>query len=254
MKRFVSLTIFFLVSLTGFAQDSSNRIVEGDVTILYRNEASGGLQMHSNGLGIQFRRGWHKTGYKKQMLDIEFVSLRDPKQKKLANPYFADSKPYFYGKLNFAYVLRGGYGLQNVLFGKGERSGVEVRYNYFGGLSLGITKPVYLDIVIDNPLDSSTKIIDTRKYDPNDPVQQIQENIYGPGPYFSGMDQLSVYPGLYGKFSVSFEFSSVQQKITSLETGVVIDAYAKKIPIMANENNHQIFFNLYISISWGGKW
>jgi hypothetical protein len=254
MRTLVPLTIFLLGALATFAQDNSNRIVEGDVTILYRNEATGGIQMHSAGLGILFRRGWHKTGLKKQMLDIEFVSLRDPKQKKLANPYFADSKPYFYGKLNFAYILRTGYGMQNVLFGKGEKSGVEVRYNYFGGLSLGITKPVYLDVVIDNPVDSSTKIIDTRRYDPNDPVQQVQENIYGPGPYFSGMDELSAYPGIYGKFSLSFEFSSVQQKITSLEAGVVFDAFMKEIPIMANEENHQLFLNFFVAISWGGKW
>lgn len=254
MKRLVLLSLLIFTGFLVSGQDNSNRIVEGDVTLMYKNEASGGVLLHSNGLGIVFRRGWHKTGYKKQMLDIEFVSLRDPKQKKLANPYFADSKPYYYGKLNFAYILRGGYGMQNILFGKAEKSGVEVRYNYFGGLSLGITKPVYLDIVIDNPLDSSSKIIDTRKYDPNDPVQQIQENIYGPGPYFEGMDQLSIYPGVYGKFSISCEYSGEQQKITSLEVGVVVDAYASEIPIMANDNNHQVFFNLFVSLTWGGKW
>ena len=254
MKRLLFLSLLILISSFAFGQDNSNRIVEGDVTMMYKNEASGGLILHSSGLGVAFRRGWHKTGYKKQMLDIDFVSLRDPKQKKLANPYFADSKPYYFGKLNFAYILRGGYGMQNVLFGKAERSGVEVRYNYFAGLSLGITKPVFLDIVIDNPMDSATKVIDTRRYDPNDPIQQVQENIYGPGPYFSGMDQLSIYPGVYGKFSLSFEYSGEQEKITSLEAGVVIDAYGSKIPIMANDNNHQIFFNLFVSLTWGGKW
>jgi hypothetical protein len=254
MKRLIVLSLLLISAIFAFGQDNSNRIVEGDVTILYKNEATGGALLHSNGLGINFRRGWHKTGYKKRMLDIDFVSLRDPKQKKEENPYFADSKPYYYGKLNFAYILRTGYGMQNVLFGKGEKSGVEVRYNYFAGISLGITKPVYLDIVVDNPNDSTTKKIDTRKYDPNDPIQQVQENIYGPGPYFSGMDELHAYPGAYGKLSISFEFSTLQQKITSLEAGVVVDGFIKEIPIMANEHNHQVFLNFYVSISWGGKW
>ncbi len=251
--RFFLLFCFSFIGLQVHAQDSA-RIANDDVTILYRNEAEGGINLHSNGFGLTFKRGWHLTGYKKQMLDIDFVSLRDPKQYKLANRFYPDSKPYFFGKLNFAYILRGGYGRQNILFGKAERSGVEVRYNYYVGLSIGITKPVYLDILVDNPFDSLTKIIETRQYDPSDPVQQIQENIYGPGPYFNGIDQLSVYPGGYGKFSLSFEYAGWQQKITAIEVGVVLDAFAEGLPIMANGTKNNIFFNFYISLIWGGKW
>jgi hypothetical protein len=251
--RILIAFVFISFSTSLLAQDSA-RIAGDEVNILFRNEASGGLILHSAGFGITFKRGWHMTGYKKEMLDIDFVSLRDPKQVKLANPYYPDSKPYFYGKLNFAYILRGGYGRQNVLFGKAERSGVEVRYNYFVGLSLGITKPVYLDILVDNPYDSLTKIIETRRFDPEDPVQQAQENIYGPGPYFMGMDHLSIYPGVYGKFSLSFEYSGWQQKITAIEAGVVVDAYGTDIPIMANDEQKNIFLNFYVSMVWGGKW
>ena len=81
--RYFFLCIIFLTYLQSFAQDSA-RIANDDVTILYRNEAEGGINVHSNGFGITFKRGWHLTGYKKQMLDIDFVSLRDPKQYKLA--------------------------------------------------------------------------------------------------------------------------------------------------------------------------
>lgn len=245
------LFFFLFLCLKTFAQDST-RIANDDITILFRNEAEGGINIHSNGFGLTFKRGWHLTGYKKQMLDIDFVSLRDPKQYKLSN--YPDSKSFFYGKLNFAYILRGGYGIQNIIFGKAERSGVEVRYNYYFGLSLGITKPVYLDILVENPFDPQTKLIDTRQYDPNDPDQQLKENIYGPGPYFNGLDHLSIYPGGYGKFALSFEYAGWQDKITAIETGVVIDAYARAIPIMATGNKNNFFFNFYISLIWGGKW
>ena len=83
---------------------------------------------------------------------------------------------------------------------------------------------------------------------------QLQENIYGPGPYFKGMDQLSIYPGGYGKFAISFEYSGWQQKVTALETGIVLDAYARAVPIMANNKKHNLFFNFYITLLWGGKW
>ena len=146
--------------------------------------------------------------------------------------------------------MRGGFGKQNVIFSKGERSGVEVRYNYYAGVDLGITKPVYLDIL---PNDSSTEIV-TKAYDPNDPEQRDVANIYGPGPYFMGFDKLKVYPGVYGKFAISFEYGGWQQKVTALETGIVVDYFPKAIPIMAFNKNENLYFNFYFSFMWGGKW
>ena len=258
MIKWLWLAVVLSVAIPGgwVAAQDSLRYDRSDVTILFRNEASGGVQVHGNGLGIGFRRGWHKTGYKKNMFEVDLVSMRHPKQYKQPNPYYPDSRPFFFGKLNYVYLLRGGYGLQNVLFSKGERSGVEVRYNFYGGAVLGITKPVYLDVLVDDPFDtlSQFKIIETRKYDPNDPVQQSVENIYGPGPYFKGFGELRVYPGAYGKFSLSFEYSGIQQKITSLETGVVLDYFPKSIPIMAEIDPQPIFINFYIALFWGGKW
>ena len=49
-----------------------------------------------------------------------------------------------YGKLNYLFVLRPGIGIQNVINSKPYWGGVEIRYFYYGGLSLGFTKPVYL--------------------------------------------------------------------------------------------------------------
>lgn len=252
MKRLFAL-FSLLVSIGASAQDSL-RTSQEDVNILFRNEAEGGLNIHSSGFGITFRRGWHVTGYKKKMLDLDFVSVRHPKQYKQPNLYYPDSRPFFYGKLNFVYLLRGGIGRQNVLFSKAERSGVEVRYNYFAGVDLGITKPVYLEVLVPDPYDSSLNIIDTRKYDPNDPDQQSAENIYGPGPYFNGLGELKVYPGVYGKFALSFEYAGWQQKVTALETGVVVDYFPKAIPIMAHTKNENLYVNFYISLLWGSKW
>ncbi|MEO8210738.1 MAG: hypothetical protein ABI840_09250, partial [bacterium] len=61
----IILISFLLSSVHTNGQDSV-RVANDDVTILYRNEAAGGLHLHSNGFGITFKRGWHMTGYKKQ--------------------------------------------------------------------------------------------------------------------------------------------------------------------------------------------
>ncbi|MBL0102816.1 MAG: hypothetical protein IPP51_03075 [Bacteroidetes bacterium] len=248
--RIALSVLFFLFFIRSQAQDQA-QVDRSDVNVLMRNEAEGGLTIHSNGFGLRYMRGWHLTGYKKHMLDIEFVSMRHPKQYKLANPYYESSKPFFYGKLNFAYLLRGGYGRQNIIFSKGEKSGVEVRYNYYVGLSLAMTKPVYLDVVIPN---DSTAYLETRKYDPADPLMQSSTYIYGPGPYLRGFDEMNFYPGVYGKFAISFEYGGWQDKVTALEVGVVVDSYLKPLPIMANIRNDQVLVNFYISLLWGGKW
>ncbi len=252
----IFLIFLSLISLSVSAQTEDNITYKEDIPVLYRNEAEGGLTVHTSGFGLNFKKGWHKTGYKKRMFEVEFVSMRHPKQYKLANLYFDNSKPFFYGKLNFAYMLRSGIGGQNVIFSKGERSGVEVRYVYYLGFSLGITKPVYLDVIV--PYDSIPYIV-TRKYDPNDPLMKTPTYIYGPGPYFDGFDQLKLYPGAYGKFGFSFEYAGWHDKITAIEVGAVVDAQPTAIPIMAENPtqgifNNSVLVNLYITLVWGGKW
>ncbi len=253
MSRFFIFLFPLLFAFELQAQDSL-RSTGDEVQLLFRNEAEGGLTIHSNGFGISFKRGWHKTGYKKKMLDLDLVSLRDPKQYKQPNPYYPDSRPFFFGKLNYVYMLRAGYGMQNIIFSKAERSGVEVRLNYYLGANLGITKPVYLEVLLDSQYDSLFKVVEVRKYDPEDPVQQSVENIYGPGPYFMGFDQLKLHPGLYGKLALSFEYSVWQQKVTAIETGVAVDYFPKAIPIMAYNKNENLYVNFFITLLWGAKW
>ena len=114
-----------------------------------------------------------------------------------------------------------------------------------------MTKPVYLEVVV--PYDS-LPYLETRKYDPNDPLMSTSTYIFGPGSYLKGFDQMNFYPGIYGKFSLSFEYGGWQDKVTALEVGVVIDGHMKAMPIMAKIKNDQVLVNFYISLLWGGKW
>lgn len=225
---------------------------DNDATILYRHEASGGLVLHSNGWGVTFKSGKHVTGFRKRILDFDFVSMKHPKEYRITNPY-EGAKSFIYGKLNNVFLVRAGWGYQDVLFGKAEQSGVEVRLSYYGGLDLGITKPIYLDILEDDPFNDSVKIVVTKRYDPNDSEQSV-DNIYGSASFFTGFNKMKIYPGVYGKFALSFEYAGWQQKIAALETGVVVDFFPNSIPIIAYNSNPNVFFNFYISILWGGKW
>jgi len=257
MNKAVVFFLLIFCSIASYAQDSA--AVANDVTVLYRKEMSFGLTIHGNGLGAIFRKGTHVTARKKRMFEAEFVSMRHPKQYKVTNQYVnGDAKPFFFGKLNYVYIPRVGMGSQNVIFGKAERSGVEVRYNYFGGVDLALTKPVYNEVLIPVP-NGDYSVPVTMQYDPTDPNQDDPSKFYGPGSYFKGFDQIKLYPGIYGKFSFSFEHSTAHQKVAIIETGMVLDLFLKTIPIMAlppnkpQVDNVPYYFNFYISLLWGGK-
>jgi hypothetical protein len=259
MSRSTLVIIFlFFLTLTIQAQDSTAVVqpvslaADDDATILYRREASGGITIHSNGWGLTFKSGKHLTGFRKRILDFEVISMTHPKEYRITNPY-EGAKSFIYGKLNSVFLVRGGWGYQNILFGKAERSGVEVRCNYYGGIDLGIAKPVYLDILENDPQNDSLKLVVTKQYDPNDPEQSV-DNIYGSSSFFTGFDKMKIYPGVYGKFAISFEYAGWQQKIAALETGVMVDFFPDAIPIMAYNENPNVYFNFYISVMWGGKW
>jgi hypothetical protein len=251
MKR-LSLLILLLTSFA-FSKAQDSAAVANDVTILYRKENSIGLTAHSAGFGVLYRNARHVSVWRKRVIEAEIVSMRHPKQTKIVNEQTTgDAKPFFFGKINYVYVARVGYGMQRVIFGKAEKSGVEVRYNLFVGGSLGITKPVYNDVLVDTD-DPNIKTVATKKYDPEDPHQQNVSDFYGPGSYFQGFDELTLYPGAYGKFSFSFEYSTVHQKVAIIETGVTADGFLKTIPIMAFTKNNPYYLNLFVSLLWGGK-
>ena len=258
MKPLFSVAAIIFLSLNVFAQDTSKTVQstspagDDDVTILYRKEASGGITIHSNGWGLTYKSGKHITGFRKRILDFEFLTMKHPKEYSTPSSYDG-AKSFIFGKLNYVFFLRGGWGYQNILFSKGERSGVEIRYNYYGGIDLGLTKPVYLDFVADDPNNPDFNILVTKRYNPDDP-EQTYDNIYGAASFFKGFGDMSLHPGVYGKFAVSFEYAAWQQKIAALETGLMVDYFPDAIPMMAYNKYPSLFFNFYISILWGGKW
>jgi hypothetical protein len=252
MKQLLVFIFILLNAGVVLAQDSA--AVANDITVLYRKESSGGVTIHSNGLGVIFRHGTHVTIRKKRMFEAEFVSLRHPKQVKRTNDYLTgEARPFFYGKLNYVYIPRVGLGRQQVIFGKAQTSGVEVRANLFGGVDLGLTKPVYLKVLETDPYNEIYKIAVVKRYDPEDPGQRSPEDFLGPASWFNGFGEMKFYPGLYGKFSFSFEYSTMHQKVAILETGFVVDAFLKKVPIMAYIEPEQYYFNFYITLLWGAK-
>jgi hypothetical protein len=245
----VSFCLSLLLAVQVIGQVNPNEYQE-EPKVLMKNEWTLGVQLHSAGWGVGYRRGQNITASKKRTIEFDLVNIKHPKEIRTVNPYFDNAKPFFYGKLNSITVLRSGIGRQKVLYSKAEKSGVEVRLLYSGGFSLAIAKPVYLYILYPTAFRGEYEIV-IEKYDPD---LHFVDNIYGRAPFNSGFDGIKPYPGAYAKAGLSFEYGSNTTSIKCLEAGFCLDAYAKEIPIMAYSDNSAYYLNIYLNLVFGRRW
>ena len=218
--------------------------------VLLEKQWSIGVQLNTNGWGLKFRRGRNQAALKQLMWELEFTTYKAAKEVRTINPYYSDSKSYFYGKLNYLYFLKGGIGIQRVLNRKPYWGGVQLSYLYYGGVTVGLTKPVYLYVVYDNGAVSEIK---EEKYDPDNP-RHFPDNIYGRASFLKGFTEMGFYPGIYARGGLEFEFGTRNRRIKSLETGAVLDFSPVPIPIMAYNPKQQFFLTLYLSFSFGKRY
>lgn len=252
MSKYILLlvTIFTSLYFNAYSQDAKTVLERGgDLDILYRNERNISPVIHTNGVGVNYRRIWHVTGTKKRIIEIEAVNMRHPKEKKISSLY-EGGKAYAYGKLNAFEIFRPGIGYQKTLYRRSERKSVEVRLGTFVGASLGFAKPVYLEILYDIP-SSNSFAVKEEKYNPD---KHYPDRIYGPAPFIKGLNETKFYPGIYSKLALSFEYGDHHDEVKAIETGIVVDAYPKGIPLMAYNKNEQVMLNFYISLIYGKKW
>lgn len=217
---------------------------------LMKNEWMIGFNIHSAGWGVDFRRARNITVDRKRFYEIEIVNMKHPKEVRSVNPYFDNAKSFFYGKMNTLTLIRGGIGRQKVLFSKAEKGGVEGRLNYSGGFSLGLAKPVYLNILYETEIENEY-IVQVEKYDPE---RHYPIDIYGRAPFTEGITEIKPYPGGFVKLGLAFEYGYWDDDIKCIEAGICVDAYGKAIPIMAYADNNSVFFNFYINILYGRRW
>lgn len=215
--------------------------------IFYRNEKSLGILLNSNGFGVNGRYASRINARKKTIYEFDFAGIKHSKEYRVSNPY-NNNRTFVFGKLNSFFNLRVGYGKQKEMFRKVDRGGISIRRYFSFGPTLGILKPIYYEILQQiDPLDPLHFNIITEKF-----VTHLnQQYIYGKASFFKGINEISVVPGAFGKIGLSFEYSKSDITIHALETGLILDAFPKKIPIMDTEQNNFLFLTLFISYRFG---
>ncbi len=249
MKRAFLFIIPFLLILISIDVLGQTTLFD-ETRIIYKKEMIGGIVLHGDGWGLNFAVGKHITAKSRRMIQFEIVGMKHPKEVKSFNPYYEDSRGYFYGKTNSFHILRPSYGRKHQLTDKLRKSGVEVNYMWAIGPSLGFSKPIYLEI---GKPSIPYEFIVVERYDPE---VHFVDDIFGRASWFEGLDEMKFHPGLFAQVGLNFEYSGKRQGIKALEAGMSIDVYPETIPIMAEiegVENKQFYLEFYVAIKYGKK-
>jgi len=255
MKRLLSaiLCMFLLgsMSLSSMAQAVSDE--EADTLIpdnvLMEKQWQIGALVHTNGWGLRFRIGKNLSLLRQWMWEVEYSTYKSPKEVRVVNDYYSDAKSYIYGKLNSVSFLKAGTGEQFILTRKPYWGGIQLSAVAYGGVTIGLAKPVYLYIT-EEDISPDTYHLVERKYDPE---KHDMNNIYGRAPFLSGITEIKFYPGLYARAGLEFEFGVLNKRPKSMEAGVMFEGLPIGIPIMAYNPRQNLFLTLYLSFSIGKR-
>lgn len=240
--RLLHLIVFLSVCGTLFAQ---GELVTQE-QIFWRNERSVGAALNSDGWNVLYRELRQTKPSNRYFLEAGVGSFKHPKEIKLSNYYFQNPGTFVFGKLNSVWTLSAGGGLQHEIFEKRDLGGVSVSWFAGAGPVLTFAKPIYYKIIV--LLADNYYTIEEQKFDLT--IHQPLD-IMGKASFFKGFNETKVYPGIYGRGGFSFEYSKNDKVTHSIELGASVNAFTKVIPIMATEDNKQVFFSLFVSYRIG---
>ena len=268
MKKIIILLTISVFGLSGFSQDPGikksradtrreerrqkiNELIRQDEegVLIYSKQSVFGLQLRTNGYGLFFEKGKTKSQSITNLYEIEFNEIKHPKEDKLPNGTggFSFGNPYVYGKLNNFYQLQLGFGQQRILGQKGNKNGVALSVIYKGGLSLGVLRPYYIDVLDNNRVNKSIK------YTPQDSALFVSGFIVGGSGLGKGWNELEYKPGAFVKTALRFDFGRFNEVVSGVEIGLSADFYSSKIPQMLFQKEKQFFYQGHIAVMFGHR-
>jgi hypothetical protein len=239
------LLIIAVLILFGVSSVHAQGELDEQQKVFFRNEKSFGISLNSDGIGFGYRGAKRIDFRNKHLFEIDFGTLKHPKEYKMSNPYTTGGN-FVFGKLNSTFYLRGGIGHQHELYKKADLGGIAIRIFYSAGPVLAIYKPIYYRVLY--PISPTEYILKEEKFDY---TIAMASEIYGRASFTKGLNEIKIMPGLYAKSGFNFEYSKEDKVIHAIEVGAQINAFPKEIPIMATNSNKAIFFSLFVSYRFG---
>jgi len=258
----VLLIAILVFPFVGFGQKSFQpKLVETEWKgVVYRQEYTGNLTVHTNGYSLAYNKGKLKNYYKTSYYHFELGFMRDPREQKqnrnIPISFSKVSQSFKFGKQNYMYVLRAGKGTKRLITDKAKRKGVAIGYNYEAGPSIAFLRPYYLELIYNlEENGQSYNELRVEKYSEANAAKFLDYNsVFGGAS--GGWSSISVVPGIQGKLGLFFSLGAFEEYAKSLEIGIKGDFYIRKIPIMVETeavSAKPYFLNFYATLEFGKR-
>ena len=250
LLRLLMLTLFgacpFLLSAQNIdIQSEDDKPIEE--RLVYNHQNTIKLAIHSQGFGVGFKIGKIRNIHVTRNWEGEVVSLRSLKEIKTMNISTYNTRPFVYGKLNYVYVLRFGYGEDRRIFGKPYWGGIETRWAYEAGASLALLKPYYYYAITYKP--SSNGYYETIE------EQTFQQgiDILGKSSFIKGIEETKLSPGVHASLGLGFDIGKSRTRAQSINVDVKAEFFPLGVSIMDSERNKRLFITFMLSYNWGTR-
>ncbi len=220
---------------------------EEEGTLVYDKQSAFGLQLRTNGYGAFYELGRMKSPRFTNLYSIEFTEIKHPKEERIGNSQSFFGNSFIFGKVNNFYALKFGYGQQYIFGQKGNKNGVAVMGIYSGGLSMGLLKPYYLQVV-----DSSNNQ-KTIKFSTRDSVLFLNGPFIGGAGFTKGLNEIKLRPGVFAKAALRFDFGRYNESISAIEIGISVETYAKKVEILHYNKQRQLYYQGHLAFLFGRR-
>lgn len=250
LKKISFLLLVIAICFSCTAQKNTSRLDPRDYQ--YKHEASGALRIQTNGITLAAEYGWIKDIYRTRLLQLEYTYYIDYRQKK-QKAQGQGARDYLYGFQHKFHEIHLSYGLKRTIADKANRNGVRLSFIFFGGFSLGLLKPYYLQLL--QPTDSGIPQAKPERYSAANAEKFLnKDSIVGAAPIRYGLGKMEPVPGVHVKTGLNFDWGTKDQFVKALEAGACLDLYYKRLPIMVNNSNRFYQIALYLSFSFGKRW
>jgi hypothetical protein len=214
--------------------------------IIFNKQSIFGIKLATDGYGLSYEWGKFKNNRIATIFQVELNEKKHKKEKRMS--FYQQGGLSFnsliYGKMNNFYQLKFMVGQQRIIGGKGNKNGVGVMAIYGAGVSAGLQKPYYVDVIDINQQRF-------RKTYPTIIDSNYREQ--GASGFTVGWKDVKIRPGAHAKAAMRFDYGRFNETVTAIEVGLNAEFYASKIPQMAKVEEKRFFFNAYISLLLGRR-
>lgn len=228
-----NITIFLLLySFGGFSQTTKNELT-GGININTRSSFIAGIH-------AKYSKRVSKSMY--QGFGAEIVNVKHPKE--LRVPSAKTANTFVLGKNNYLFSVRPNVNIEKVLFEKDPSEGVRVNILAAAGPSVAILKPYIIEY------EQQNGSVVKQQFNPD-----IHDFIFinGNAGILSNFGDSRYVVGGHLKASLLFEYSTVRNKLSSIEAGFMYEQLTKTVELNPFVSSESSFFTAFVNISIGKK-